>query len=186
MRGLTVWRYRYGGPSPLHDLAGTRLRHLHHGAVVDLTDDDIPDDVLDLAAAPVVAPADALRHRANVVRLWVLHERGGWWADSDLLPVRPFYELPSPATAGHAGRGRCSCWLAFPAGHPVLAAALNYVADAPPSTTAASREVSGEALLDDLCGSDVARLDLPWDAVGQRTGGELWADHLFANHTGVR
>lgn len=118
--------------------------------VVDWTDDDVPLEYLHLADTTahlvVPDPRQQLRHRANVVRLGLLYEHGGWWADYDLTALASFSTLPSVATASH-GTTRCNCWLAFPARHPCLRTALDAIADQPDAEPRLSVYVAGEEFL---------------------------------------
>jgi hypothetical protein len=63
---------------------------------------------------------------SNLFRYAMLHKLGGWWIDLDIVALRP--DLPeaemffTQATEGYATLG--SSVLKFPAGHPLLAEAL--------------------------------------------------------------
>lgn len=132
--------------------------------VVDWRDDDVPSWLIEMADATAwrVTAGDELRHRANVVRLGLLFEYGGWWADHDVTALARFELLPSPATAAHRGGHRCNCWLAFPAKHVALAHALAAIDRG--RNRGRSMVVSGESLLHELWSSDeVARVLVRFD-----------------------
>jgi hypothetical protein len=182
---LIVHRYWTGpddpGPAAARNLVALRA---YHRDVRDWTDTTLPGHVLELADRLAdrasAEPRQAYRHRSNVVRLALLLELGGWWADHDLTPLCSFRSLPSPATAAHGTR--CTSWLAFPAGHPRLAEALAAIEAQAPDPTRASPGASGEHLLDRLEWPDteVARLQLPLDAGGRPVpGGRAWAVHAY-------
>lgn len=177
--------HRYWRGDPPDEWTGRVLRRLHPGIpVTDWTPDTAPAAALDLAAgtAHLVVPARHVQHEANIVRLVLLWEHGGWWADHDLVPLDPFPTLPSPATAGHRYGRRCNCWLAFPAQHPALADALDAIAATAPGPPRQAADVSGEGLLTRLWGDDIGRLPLPVDASGHpNPDAPRWAVHL--HHT---
>lgn len=123
-------------------------------------DDSVPLEALDLAHKTVhlVDPRDSYRHRANIVRLYLLYFYGGMWADYDMEFVGSLTDLPSVATAAHRPGVRCNCWMAFPAGHQALEQALEAIAALPEQPPRRSPFVSGENLLSRLWGSEVAEV----------------------------
>lgn len=127
-------------------------------------DDDVHPALIDLADSTAhlvyADPAQQARHRSNVVRLGLLWQFGGWWADHDLTASVPFTELPCPATARHPLGVRCNCWMAFPPEHEALDMALQTIAELPDAAPRHSTLVSGEMLLDRLWGDDVAQVVL--------------------------
>lgn len=179
-----VHRYWQGTPPRFGVWTGKVLRHLGHD-VENWRDETLPPECLAFADEHTWLCPGSLRHRANLVRLWLLATYGGWWADHDLIVLRPFDELPFPATASHRGT-RCNCWMAFPPAHPVVLACISEIR-ARKEPGLSSREVSGEALLDRICpvlSPDVIAVPLALDPIGHREG-EPWAIHLYAASTAV-
>ncbi len=173
----------WSGPDPAPTDTDRAHRDLGH-ELRDWTTGDLPPEIEHLTErlVPLVVPEHEHRHRANVARLWILLEHGGWWADHDLTPLVPFDSLPFPATAAHRAGNRCNCWLAFPKGHPALTATLAALAETPPAAPQRSPWVSGERVLDRFVGDDVARLTLPVDADGKPNRGAVqWCRHGFAS-----
>lgn len=156
-----IHRYWSGDADPRSGdlvLAGVEVR--------DWTDSTVPAWLLDLADQTVwrVEPGDELRHRANIVRLGLLYEHGGWWADHDLTTLGSFAGLPSPATAQHRGGRRCNCWLAFPAGHSALEETLRQISLQ--SHRGRSTAVSGEDLMEAMWGDEIGRVGVRFDIDG--------------------
>lgn len=182
---MLIHRYWSEPPyRPSHTFITRTLRQLHPAAELqDWTDVTLPKEALELAdrTAAQVHPAYYYRHRSNVISWWLLMTFGGWWADHDLVPITPFSELPSPATAAHRGGQRCTSWRAFPKGHPLPAAAVAQVLAAPDNPSAISSEVSGERLLTRLADQvdGITALPLPIDLDGRRhPWAPLWCIHL--------
>ena len=165
------------------------LRQLHPGIAL-IEHRSAPGEAAKIAAetAHLVLPDERnqARHLANVARLVLLRDEGGWWSDYDLIPLVPFTNLPMNATAAHWLGMRCNCWMAFEAGHPALTLALDLIvaaADGPPTY---STQVSGERILDAACNDDVARMQLCLDSNGLvNTAAEPWAIHLGGSLRGV-
>lgn len=111
--------------------------------------DTLSAEWADLAAATahLVVPTRQAHHVANVARLGLLFDHGGWWADHDLEPLRPWSALPAPASGAYSWGDRCSCWLAFRRHHPLLRVALQSIAATPDGPPRTAVEVSGEAML---------------------------------------
>lgn len=180
---MLVHRYWHGKPNPLHKWTGRILQSLGH-EVKEWTDETIPGDVIRLIhdSSIRVREADRIKHRSNVVRWWALFIYGGWWADSDLIPLRPFTELPQPGTAAHGGV-RCTSWLAFPPRHEVPQAMLTSIGH--DNHYGQSSRVSGEWRLNQICPFDIPAIDLPINSHGGIESTDNWAIHLYNNHTGV-
>ena len=175
-----IHRYWHGGQLPATEpWVGSTLRGM--GPVTDWTDDTLPPEVvawLDAHAAQV-RPTDALRHRANLVRWWILSELGGVWCDHDVIAFQPLDQLPRPFCAAHAG-SPCTSVLGFDVGHRVPLVMLDAIAAAPLVGQFRSRDVSGERALRWVIISDVELRPLPFDSLG-RAEGKPWAVHLFAS-----
>ena len=62
---------------------------------------------------------------ANLWRLHLLHDRGGWWADTDIVCTRPWTgfadEVIATSPEGKWGEPANNCVLKMPAGSPVAA-----------------------------------------------------------------
>lgn len=170
-----VHRYWTGPPHPLasftHNVAASVADR-----VVEWDDQNLPGGCLEECkrAEGTVRPEDAVRHRSNVVRWWLLAEYGGWWSHHDLILLKPLAELPYPVTAAHRA-ARCTCFLGFPPGHPIPLAMLEGIRKAPRNSSAWSRHVSGEERLTGMARRLPALL-LPFDKQGNRVGdGSPWA-----------
>lgn len=181
---LNIHRYWTGdAPTPLGPWGCSVLANSQRAQVLDWTDATLPTHIYDAAEAGRgrVHHADAARHRANIVRLALLAEFGGWWADHDLIPLVDFSTLPFPATAEHRGGMRCNCWLAFPPAHPALIETLARAMTAPVDPHGESRSVSGERLLNSVCSDEVARVRLLIDVDGRfNDAAQPWAVHAHA------
>lgn len=181
LRLVIVHRYWAGDEAEPFGPWGTDvLRNTQsHAQIIDWTEDLLPPALIDLADACMdqVKSVDAVRHRANIIRYWLLNQYGGWWVDHDLVPLVSFESLPFPAIAAHGNGEACGCWLAFPERHAFLARALDAITLAPPSHTARSCEVSGSQLIDRL-DPDVRRVRLWIDTDGVfNEGASPWAIH---------
>ena len=114
---MMIHRYWQGSASTVNFI--DRLRELNPGVEIqDWSPSTLPVWVSELASmsADRVVEHRQAQHWANVARIGLLVEYGGWWADWDLNPKVPFASLPFPATAAHGDRGfRCNCWMAAPA-----------------------------------------------------------------------
>jgi hypothetical protein len=172
-------RYWTGEPHPLELFSGNAVRSVAPGGVLDWADDSLPAICLAEVerAEGKVRPEDAIRHRTNVIRWWLLLHHGGYVVHHDLIPITPFEQLPFPVTAFH-GVTRCNSFMGFPPGHRVPAEAIEHIRRAPLSDTATSPVVSGERLLTALAGDEIAMLEYPFDNVGNRTGADPWAVFL--------
>lgn len=75
---------------------------------------------------------------ADRFRTQLLHDQGGWWADLDVVCLRPFPSSPPALLAGSWEIPEGNCMninvLRFPARHPVLAEALRLWALVAPGT----------------------------------------------------
>lgn len=174
---MVVHRYWHGSASKLNNWTGKALRFLGH-KVETWNDETLPKECLFFADKHMhLVESRTLRHRANLVRWWLLAEYGGWWADYDLIPLRSFTTLPFPATASHDGV-RCTSWLAFPAQHSVPLAMLEVIKSS--SGVGASPDMSGERLLQQICSPEIPMVPLPINRNGYPEG-EPWAVHLFSS-----
>jgi hypothetical protein len=80
--------------------------------------------------APVAATAPfgkgSMGSFSDFFRYHLLHARGGWWADMDIVCTRPWRFAEAALTAStdepEYGRVANTCVMRFPAGHPVMAA----------------------------------------------------------------
>jgi 2-hydroxychromene-2-carboxylate isomerase len=163
---MMVHRFSTDGYEPFVDHRAALERF--GGLVVDWEAQDWPDYVrLAKQTAHLVREQDQANHIANVVRLGILLTYGGWWVDWDLTPLSSFHDLPFPATAAHRNGIRCTCWMAFPKQHRVLARALMAIKHSSGSPAGLAAEVSGEQLLDALWGDEVARVLVHRDVDGK-------------------
>jgi mannosyltransferase OCH1-like enzyme len=92
---------------------------------------------------------ERLAIHANLFRYALLHQRGGWWIDPDVLLLKP--DLPSADTffAGMDVFGLTSTgMLRFPKGHPVMKAGLEKTLSL--GEFVAAWEVSGAMMLTEL------------------------------------
>lgn len=175
-----IHRY-WSGPAPSTEpWIGNTLRQF--GSLKDWTDRTLPASVvawLDEHAGQVRAE-DALRHRANLVRWWILSEHGGVWVDHDVIAFEDLSALRRPFCAAHSGTP-CTSVLGFDPGHPVPLAALEAINSAPlVAERATSPAVSGERLLARILTPDVQMQPLPFDSNGRREG-RPWAVHMYAS-----
>lgn len=120
-------------------------------------------------AMPLVPRQYGWRHRANIVRAWMLREHGGVWLDYDAIPLAPIVDLWPRPWAMEAGRGKlCSCGLGFDAGDPILDALIEHIERSigqglPPRT---SPLASGEQLLQSVGGGAINLHSLRFDSRG--------------------
>lgn len=176
-----IHRYWTGPSSPPHEpWLGNAIRSLNPTIELhDWTDDDLPLPFLTILAscARQVCPADQLRHRSNIIRLYLLIHHGGYWYDYDVIPLCPATSLPYPSAASHGINGSlCNSFLCSPPNNSQLISAYDSIIAAPHSTTARSPDISGERLLHGLF--DVPLLAYPFDSRGYKLG----ADSPFAVH----
>ena len=80
----------------------------------------------------------------------LLHQRGGWWINTDVLCRSP--TLPSqPVVVGETRRGKlCNAIMQFPAGHPLLIEASAYCRSYQHNLLNSHRTVIGPMLMSDL------------------------------------
>jgi hypothetical protein len=177
----TIHRYWEGEPSSVAELIGMAVRNMHPESIVkEWTVDEVADIPVDVSQ---VRPVDEVRHRSNIIRYWLLHEYGGLWLDSDVVPLdNLFGSVPHEIWTAELRGRREGCALAFPAGHPFLAEALASIAAAGPSDLV-SADVSGARLLDRCNGDGVGREPrvIPVDALGRHvpSGAPAIAVHLW-------
>lgn len=163
---LVIHRYWEGEPFPLTGYITSVLRNLNPEPVRDWTPETLPSRVIPYLAGidDQVGESDQMRHRANVIRLALLYEYGGWWYDHDVFPLTPVRMLPFPVVACHGAR-MCNSFMGFPAGHPELKLALDRIAVNPPGSLS-SPVASGEILLNEIV--TVPKISYPFDAAGRR------------------
>lgn len=172
-------RYWTGNPHPLQVYIHNTVEAAAPGPVIEWTDDTLPGECLEECerAEGKVKEEDAIRHRCNVIRWWMLYHQGGYTCHHDLIPLKPFAELPYPVTAAH-GVMRCTGFLGFPAGHEVPAQMLELIRLAPRSELP-SPYVSGERVLSQIAPVDLPRLVYPLGNNGTRKpDSEFWAIFL--------
>ena len=87
---------------------------------------------------------------SDFFRYELLHQRGGWWIDTDVLCRSP--TLPSqPIVVGETRRGKlCNAIMRFPAGHPLLAEASAYCRSYQHNLLNSHRTAIGPMLMIDL------------------------------------
>lgn len=171
-----VHRYWTGRPHPLADFTNHALMAMAPGYVINWNDATLPAECLEEVAQAEgkVRPEDAIRHRCNVIRWWLLHNYGGYTVHHDVILLKPLDDLPYPMTAAHFA-SRCTSVLAYPHGHPIPLRMLEEIRRAPLSDTASSPEVSGEAKLT-LIDPETPSLRYPWDKLGRyQVNVEQWA-----------
>lgn len=174
MRQL-VHRYWTGAPHPLVDQTRNALRAVTNGEIIEWSDETLPEECLAEVAAGQgkVVPRDAIRHRANIIRWWLLLNYGGYTIHHDMFLISPLNALPFPVTASH-DRLRCTAFMGLPAGTDIARFALEAIRQAPVSDTARAPAVSGERLLTHLAG-DIPRLMHSWDRNGVRRDIQPWS-----------
>lgn len=172
-----IHRYWYGD-LPTNPWIKTAVESINKQHLLDWDDSKLPENVVAWLDEHKddVAPENISRHRANMVRLWLLNRYGGWWLDHDVIPLKPFSELPFPAIAAHK-TSICTCVMGFPAEHPLIKLVLNNL-----KKNAKSTKASGEFLVNSFMrtkqAEDIAKLPLPFDPKGYWTGEKPWAIHL--------
>lgn len=178
---MIIHRYWTGPPPATEPFIGNAVTKGNPAAILrDWADETLPVELTRFLAEceDRVAPDHLVRHRANIVRLWVLREFGGVWLDHDVIPLIPLEDVPPRATASHGVR--CNCAMFFPIGDQCLTVALDRIRTAPPNPEGKSIEVSGELLLEDVCDRGVVRLQLPYAPDGSPIeGASRWAVHLY-------
>lgn len=174
-----VHRYWTGQPHPLASFTNHAVMSMAPGYVINWSDGSLPKECLEEVAQAEgkVRPVDAIRHRCNVIRWWLLANHGGYTVHHDFIPLVPLDTLPYPATAAHPSL-RCTSFLAYPVGHPIPLRMLEEVRQAPPSNTASAPEVSGEIRLTQI-DTETPFLQHPWNNLGQRQPNvDQWAIFL--------
>lgn len=172
-----IHRYHTGPPMDVAYFISGAVRDLHD-EVVDWTDETLPDGVrseLDELGG-MVPEQDLPRHRANIVRWWLLDEYGGTWLDHDVLPLRRLDR--GPDVTGAIGSMRCSCVVRLTAHHDLARRMLDEIRQAPEGDSAPA--VSGDHLLTRLCPTDMGKLHMPHTAVGRLRLTPTWGIHLWA------
>lgn len=161
-----VHRYWTGRPHPLADFTNHALMSMAPGYVINWSDGTLPEECLEEVARAEgkVRPEDAIRHRCNVIRWWLLYNHGGYTVHHDIIPLVPLDTLPFPMTGAHFN-SRCTSFLAYPAGHPIPLRMLEEIRRAPHGD-APSPEVSGELKLTQV-DTETPSLRYPWDNLGR-------------------
>lgn len=177
---LMIHRYWEGDPLSISPYITQVLVNLNPGEEVrDWTPETLPPKIVQYlnGTEEQVIERDRVRHRANIIRLALLYEFGGWWYDHDVIPLRPVNALPYPIVAAHGDR-MCNSFMGFPAGHPELKLALDKIAANPPGSLT-SPVSSGEAFLNEIV--TVSRISYPFDAAGRPItfGSRPFAVHLY-------
>lgn len=175
----TIHRYWHGpNPPPWVDTVAAMCPT---ATVTDWTDDTLPPGWVDWLdrMADQVAPPYQLRHRSNLVRMRLLHERGGIWLDHDVIPLEDITGETRPWVAAHRS-SVCTCAISLPAGHRSTFDLLRRADTAPHDGTARSMDVAGEHAYKP--GVDVLRRQLPFDSLGRPIpDSRPWVVHLFAS-----
>lgn len=177
-----IHRYWSGDDEP--EWTGRALRSINRGVpVVDWDDSTLPQGCREWVREHEPLLPGNIRHRSNLIRLWLLNEYGGWWVDHDVTLLRPLAELPFPMTAAH--ETVCSCVMGFPSGHPMIQRAMANVGRFP-TPNQSSVSISGERLLQRYKTPDVTLMELPYDAAGNwQPNSEPWAVHIFSTSSVV-
>lgn len=171
-----IHRYWYGDSPP--QWTGKALRSLHSDLEVrDWSDEDLPLDVvrwLDSHSDQVRAK-DFARHRANMVRFYLLNRYGGWWVDHDVVMLQRLDESPSPLVASHDGFP-CLSVMGFSQDHPILGQMLERIEEANSSPYYPSSAISGSSSFSFLLQSypDITLMPLAYSHEGVWQGSN-WA-----------
>lgn len=163
-----IHRYWTGTPHPLANFTNHAVMSMAPGYVINWSDGTLPPECLEEVAQAEgkARSVDAIRHRCNVIRWWLLANQGGYTVHHDIIPLVPLDTLPFPMTAAHFA-SRCTSFLAYPVGHPVPLQMLEEIRHAPLSDTASAPEVSGELKLTQI-DTETPSLRFPWDELGRR------------------
>ena len=180
-----IHRYWHGDrPPPAEPWLANLITTLHpNDGLIDWTDQLLPDELVARVDDDVLG--DDPRHRANIVRWWLLARHGGTWLDHDVIPLRP---LPAGTWTASLARDRTACAVALPAGHLLADAMLQAIADRP-RPYGRVVDISGDRLLARVAAGwrNLDRHRLPFDAVGNPvTGAEPWALHLWSTSSRIR
>ena len=125
-RFIRIWL----GPKPIPELFETWWRgfqELHPGwEFVTIRDAEEPDFITSELEA-IYHDADTYAGRSDVLRLLVLHQLGGVYVDTDVMPLRSFEPLLAESTPFAAQRSKKSfesAVIGCPAEHPAMTLAL--------------------------------------------------------------
>jgi hypothetical protein len=156
--------YSFHGGPPLNVWERCSLQsfadHGHEIVLFSYDQIDVPRGVRLQSAADIVSieardkffalAPDLYSQFSDFFRYQLLHQRGGWWVDTDVLCRSP--TLPSqPVVVGETRPGKlCGAIMRFPPAHPLLQEALDYSRDHQRSLSDAHRTVIGPILLSDL------------------------------------
>jgi hypothetical protein len=174
------WSGRAQPPNPwLHNL----VWQVHGRAVpvVDWTDEQLPAEVVAWLDSHrlEVRPPDRLRHRANMVRWWLLRAHGGVWLDHDVVPLAPVLDLPRPWSAALSS-SRVGCAIGLDAGD-LFAETMLSAMPCVPGVGRSSLDVSGDRLLCTLAPGRMERVPLLFDGQGNINDPAAPLVHLWAH-----
>lgn len=83
-----IWMYWTGDPMPEYiQFCVETVRAWHPGRVVFATEDDMEAALRDLGCPP--GRRFRVQHEADILRAWLLKERGGYWIDCDFMCFAP-------------------------------------------------------------------------------------------------
>lgn len=174
---MTVHRFWHGDaplPYPIIDNYVARSYQ-----TIDWTLNNLPFDIQALAVeSGQYVGDDVVRHYSNVARLYVLHVHGGIYLDHDIIPLVNLEHVPMPF-AGSYGGIHAAIWpgiMGFPPEHPMIAEALNRLADV--DTPGSALTVSGFYMLRDCLTPDVNLHSLSCDSTGLPIPGPPFAFHV--------
>ena len=176
---VLIHRYWTGPTSPpCEPFLGSCLKSLNPDAeITDWNDDTLPPTYHKYFNDAQVCPSDVYKHRANIVRLLLLHDFGGAWYDYDIIPLLPVSALPVPSVASH--ETLCNSFMAFNQGDHRLSEAIDALA-VQPAIGLRSMLVSGSLFLRRFL-SDVHHLEYPFAPNGRL----LSCDRPFAVQLGI-
>lgn len=89
-----IWLY-WAGPMPEYiAFCVETIRAWHPGRVVFATEDDLQSAMKDIGAP--LGHRYIVQHEADILRAWLLKERGGYWIDCDFLCLAPVDGIVPP------------------------------------------------------------------------------------------
>lgn len=158
------------------------------GHVLEWTDKSLPPRIVGMVDEKMSMvrsgnPLVLAKHRANMVRLLLLHDRGGIWIDHDVFLL----SIPdvAPPWIAVSTDGYCSAAMRFNVGDNRLLAAFHTIAPAP-----SARECSGELhLAKRWRNSGINTVPFPFNANGEPvdpSAGPAWAVHTWHSSNTVR
>lgn len=136
----------------------------------------VPADLVP-AVVPPPFSRGGLSTFSNYFRYRLLFERGGWWADTDVVAIRPWADLPPVVVASTRERGHGlaanNFAMRFPAGHEIPRACLDALRDQDPREL--DFGVSGPLLVDRVLGPEgIARHCQPPEVFGPVPWNASW------------